>query len=372
MKITNTVFLVFLLVSICAYAEKPVAPVRGVWITNVDSDVLKSKQNIDEAVNYCDSLGINTLFVVVWSKGMTLYPSKTMEKMFGEEIDPSLAGRDPLKEVINSAHKKRLKVYAWFEFGLSSSYMLNGGRIVKLHPEWAALDSTGRLVRKNGFEWVNGFDPTVQDFMLSLISEVVANYDVDGIQGDDRLPAMPVEAGYEPYTKNLYKQEHNGNEPPQDCHDSLWIQWRADKLNALTHRIFTTVKSLKNDCVVSMAPNLYPWSKNEYLQDWPTWLKNGDVEIICPQIYRYDEKSYSSSLKEIVTKYVSKEDMHKVYPGLLIKLAKYYPSRSYLKSMITENRKYGIEGEVFFFYEGLKKHPDFFRNLYIHNNGATP
>ena len=354
------------------YAQKNPEPVHGVWITNVDSDVMKSRQNLVEAVNYCDSLGINTLFVVVWSKGMTLYPSKTMEAMFGEEIDPTLAGRDPLKEVIEIAHKKRLKVYAWFEFGFSSSYMLNGGRLVKLHPEWAALDNTGKLVRKNGFEWVNGFDPAVQNFMISLITEVVSNYDVDGIQGDDRLPAMPVEAGYEPYTKNLYMQEHDGKIPPDDFRDSSWIQWRADKLNALMHRIFTTVKSIKKDCIVSMAPNLYPWSKNEYLQDWPTWLKNGDVEIICPQIYRYDEKSYTSSLHDIANKYVRKEDLHKVFPGILLRLAKYSPAKSFLKTMITENRKCGIEGEVYFFFEGLKKHPEFFRNIYIHNNGVTP
>ncbi len=363
--------LLFFLFCGSVHAQAPAAPIHGTWITNVDSDVMKSRQNINDAVNYCDSLGINTLFVVVWSKGMTLYPSKTMETMFGEEIDPSLASRDPLKEFIEAAHARKMKVYAWFEFGFSSSYMLNGGRLLKLHPEWAALDNTGKLVRKNGFEWVNGLNPTVQDFILSLITEVVTNYDVDGIQGDDRLPAMPVEGGYDSYTKELYMKEHQGKTPPQDFRDSAWIQWRAEKLNVLMHRIFTMVKSIKKDCIVSMAPNLYPWSKNEYLQDWPTWLRNGDVEVICPQIYRYDEKSYITSLNEILGKYVRKEDMNKIFPGILLKLAKYHPAKNYLQTMIAENRKCGIEGEVFFFFEGLKQYPDFFRNLYIYNNGVS-
>ena len=39
------------------------------------------------------------------------------------------------------------------------------------------------------------------------ILEVVKNYDIDGIQGDDRLPAMPAEGGYDAYTRNAYQKE---------------------------------------------------------------------------------------------------------------------------------------------------------------------
>ena len=43
--------------------------------------------------------------------------------------------------------------------------------------------------------------------MISLFQEVISKYDIDGVQGDDRLPAMPSIAGYEPSTIALYKQE---------------------------------------------------------------------------------------------------------------------------------------------------------------------
>ena len=75
-------------------------------------------------------------------------------------------------------------------------------------PSWKALDAKGNLVVKNGFDWLNGFDPEVQEFMISLFKEVIIGYDVDGVQGDDRLPALPSIAGYEPYTVALYKKEH--------------------------------------------------------------------------------------------------------------------------------------------------------------------
>ena len=54
---------------------------------------------------------------------------------------------------------------------------------------------------KNKFQWMNAFHPEVQDFMLDLISEILFSYPtIDGIQGDDRLPALPSTAGYDEYT----------------------------------------------------------------------------------------------------------------------------------------------------------------------------
>lgn len=351
------------------YPQKNSSPVHGVWVTNVDSDFLLSKENIIKNVALCDSLGINTIFMVVWNKGMTLYPSATMKQMFGEDIDPALAGRDPLKEVIEQAHKRNIKVFAWFEFGFSSSYMLDGGRLLKLHPEWAALNNSKKLVQKNGFEWMNGINPEVQDFMLSLISEVVQNYEVDGIQGDDRLPALPVEAGYDSVTAKLYQLEHQGKMPPADYRDKAWMQWRSDKLNEFMKRIYKTVKAIKSECIVSMAPSLYPWAKDEYLQDWPTWLKDGWVDMVCPQLYRYKAHEYIAVLDEAVKYQVSKENLKRFFPGILIKLGKYQPTLDYMKTVIKANRNRGIHGEVFFFFEGIKKYPEFFRDTYKNNKG---
>ena len=62
-------------------------------------------------------------------------------------------------------------------------------------PEWAARDKNGAILTKNGFEWMNAIHPEVQQFLLDMVQEVIRSYDVDGIQGDDRLPAMPSEGG---------------------------------------------------------------------------------------------------------------------------------------------------------------------------------
>ena len=40
-------------------------PVRGVWVTNVASDALRSREQIQKAVLRCKEFGLNHLFVVV-------------------------------------------------------------------------------------------------------------------------------------------------------------------------------------------------------------------------------------------------------------------------------------------------------------------
>lgn len=337
--------------------------VRGVWLTNVDSDVLTSKDRIEEAVNLVEELGLNTIFVVTWNKAMTMYPSKIMKEFTGVEIDPIYGNRDPLKELIETAHKKDIKVIAWFEFGFSSSFEENGGVLLDLKPEWSSKNKDGKLVTKNGFDWMNGFNPEVQDFVLSIICEVVKNYDVDGIQGDDRLPAMPSEAGYDKYTKELYKSAHNGETPPEDPKDAEWLNFRVGILNKFMSRIYDSVKAIDQNTIVSMAPSVYPWSKDEYLQDWPTWIENGNVELLCPQVYRYDLEDYKEALSETI-KHAEGYNLELLAPGILIKVGDYCASDEYLQKMIDENRKHGLNGEVYFFFEGLKHHKELLKKNY--------
>jgi hypothetical protein len=52
--------------------------------------------------------------------------------------------------------------------------------------------------------------------------------------------------------------------------------------------------------------------------------------------------------------------LKKVYPGILTSLGDgYQASPEMMKQMISLNRKYGFEGEVFFYYETLNKVPSF-------------
>lgn len=332
----------------------------GTWVTNAASDALDSRANIQKTVATCKASGINNIFVVVWNQGTTLYPSDVMQNTFGVKINSRYAGRDPLQEMIEEAHKQNIKVHAWFEYGFATSYSQNGGLIIATKPNWAAKDAAGNLVVKNGFDWMNSFLPEVQDFMTSLVMEVVTKYDIDGVQGDDRMPALPSTAGYDTYTVDLYKAQHGGNAPPADYKNADWINWRANLLTDFMGRLYKQVKAKKPNVLVTSAPSVHPFAETEYLQDWPTWLDKGYIDLVLPQVYRYDFASYKSTLAQQLT-FVKSKDKAKFYPGMLIQNAAYNPSSDFLTQMINENRSNGISGEGFWFFEGLSKFPTYFK-----------
>lgn len=336
--------------------------IRGVWVTTTASTALDSRANIKEMVANCKAAGINHIFVVVYNNARTIYPSTVMQNTIAKPQLERLAGRDPLQECIEEAHAAGLKLHAWFEYGFSSSYSANGGPIVAAKPNWAAKDINGALVVKNGFDWLNGLHPEVQQYIIDLFKEVVTRYDVDGVQGDDRLPAMPSTGGYDDYTVNLYKTENGGANPPSLSSDAGWITWRANKLNLFLKRLRTEVKAIKPAVMITMSPSPYPFSINEYLQDWPTWVDSSWVDAVMPQCYRYTIADYDNVLTQQKSYY--RNSNIPFYPGVLVKSGTTVQSDGLLSQMIQSNRNRGFKGEVFFFYEGLKDKTTWFQGLY--------
>jgi uncharacterized lipoprotein YddW (UPF0748 family) len=367
MKYLSFILILFLLTIDCTPVKlkEQNQPIRGVWLTNIASQALFSRENIEDAVTLCDSLGFNHIFVVTWNDATTTYPSVVMKQLTGVEIQPELKGRDPLRELIDIAHAKGIKVHAWFEFGFSCSYQKeDGGPIIEKKPHWAAKDQAGNIASKNGFQWMNAFHPEVQDFVTSLIMEVVENYVIDGIQGDDRLPALPSIAGYDDYTKELFRKENEGMLPPDDYKNYDWVKWRSAKLTTYLSTLVAKIRAVKPDVMISMAPSIYPWSEAEYLQDWPTWVQKDLVDLVIPQVYRYKIDRYQYEMDNIYKNQVHPCNHKKVIPGILLQVDNYNPSQGMLDSMIQINRSHGVSGEVFFFYEGVKKYKEYFMELY--------
>lgn len=352
--------LFFCMISGCSPGEsepEKTKEVRGVWITNIDSDVMFSADSIRAAMKELSDQGFNVVFPVVLNDGYTLYPSEVMEETFGEayRIDSILLSNkiDPLQEIVIEAQRYGMDVIPWFEFGFASSYKQDGGHILASKPEWAARDKEGNLLKKNNFEWMNGIHPEVQDFVQSLILEVIEKYDVDGIQGDDRLPAMPAHGGYSDYTRKLYKNEM-GVTVPEDPADSTFMRWKADKLNAFQSRLYEKVKERGEHLIVSTSPSVYPWSYDNYLQDSPIWYENGTTDLLIPQNYRYDIESYKSTLDQILEVHPGVLESETVLAsGILIKAGPRYNNFEYVVEAIRYNREKGVPGEVYFFYEGL-------------------
>ncbi len=333
--------------------------IRGIWITSTSSQVLNSRKNIAEAMNFIAETGFNVVFPVVWNNGVTSYPSQVMRENFGVEINSRFQGRDPLAELIEEAKRVNLAVIPWFEYGFASSYQKDGGTIIAKKPEWAARDSAGKLLTKNGFDWLNAFDSEVQNFVLSLFLEVVKKYEVAGIQGDDRFPAFPIEGGYDPKTVERYQQEFNQPPPPPDNLQNpqwrKWLQWRADILSNFLTRVYREIISINPDLIISLAPSAYPWSYENYLQDSQNWVNLGLVDVIHPQLYQKEFELYKRDVDRLLSSQFTKQQLPQLIPGVLLKQNAYKITPEHLVQALNYNRSVGLQGEILFYYEALRE-----------------
>ncbi len=332
---------------------------RGVWIPNVQhSQVLDSKKNTAMAMNFLKKIGCNVVFPVVWNQGYTLFPSKVMQKYGFDAISPYFAvqKRDPLADVISEARRVGLAVIPWFEYGFIGSVRVDGSPILNKKPQWAARDRQGKILTTPPYIWMNALDPEVQQFFLSLILEVAQNYNVDGIQLDDHF-GLPVNGGYDDKTKSLYRQQYK-QEPPTDVKDQKWIQWRADLFTKFIRQLYLSVKKIgvqkKKPLLFSVAPSVQPFGMNSFLQDSDTWVKEGLVDIVHPQIYRSDLEDYKSEVEKIQAEFTPAQ-LEKFAPGIALIGSSQDLTYSDIMMRLEFNRENGLDGYVFFEYERLQQ-----------------
>ena len=132
---------------------------RGVWLTNIDSDVLFERDRLSKALQNLKQLNFNVVYPTVWNWGYTLYPSKVAQSVFGRSLDPEprLQGRDILKEIVDGGHQQGLTVIPWFEFGFMAPA---DSDLAKRHPEWLTNRRNGTKIVKEGSHervWLSPF-----------------------------------------------------------------------------------------------------------------------------------------------------------------------------------------------------------------------
>lgn len=342
--------------------------VRGVWVPDpTHTDVLNSFEKLQDFVNLLDELNINTIFVAAWVREQTLFKSHVLKEntnystieegwlLNGSNYNgPS---GDVIKDLITEAHKKSIKVFFWFEYG----FMRSGGQnppanhpILSVHPDWDGRNNQNLPANYNGTDYyLNSYDTDVQEFLIRLMEEAVEKYpDVDGIQGDDRLPASPRNSGYNDVTKQAYKSE-TGKDVPNDYSNIEWVQWRLSKLNEFCHKWSQRLRNKKRNLIIASSPNPYPWCVNNLMQDWPSWLKNNDIDLLSVQCYRETSEAYRATLNETL-QYVNQNTSNNILnPGIYLRNTSEW--ESVFVNQMQYNRDCKTNGETFFFNEGLKR-----------------
>jgi uncharacterized lipoprotein YddW (UPF0748 family) len=284
--------------------------IRGVWLTNVASGVLFVPWGIDRAIKQLAALNFNTIYPVVWNRGYTFYKSDTAKLFTGSDVQPLVnvvhGGQDILRKLLQLAKPQGLTVIPWFEYGFMAP---PDSELARRYPDWLTTGQQGvKTISEilpeeinnnptNKLVWLNPLHPEVQEFILSLIVEVVSNYDVDGIQVDDHF-GMPVQFGYDPFTIEIYQKEHQGKSPPNDPFDPEWMKWRANKITGFMAKIYRVVKGIKPNIKISLSPTSQAFAYRNYLQDWENWVKKGLVDELILQVYTNSKNSFIAELEK--------------------------------------------------------------------------
>jgi uncharacterized lipoprotein YddW (UPF0748 family) len=329
--------------------EAGMKEIRGIWIPDGSHcDTLTTKAGIQRALDVVQAQGFNTVFPAVWNRGYTAFPSAVMESHGFAVQDAQYAGFDPLEEIVQAGKSRGIAVIPWFEYGFASSPDPDGGMILRTKPAWAARAPDGTLCRHGSLVWMNSLHPEVQSFLTELILEVVRNYSVAGVQGDDRLPAMPRHAGYDAYSQQLYRDACGASSPPR-ISDASWTAFRCAQMSQYLSRLARAVKALKPGCLMSMAPAPMPHGKNELMQESHHWLQAGLVDWLHPQIYRNHAASYGRDLK-IMLAHWTDDQRAKVAPGLSLIWNQRPVSEKHLVKMLMDNQRLALGGSVIFHY----------------------
>jgi uncharacterized lipoprotein YddW (UPF0748 family) len=330
----------------------PTEEIRGVWLTNIDSDVLFSPSRLSRALERLHQLNLNTVYPTVWNWGYTLYPSAVARGTIGRSLDPEigLRGRDILKEIIDQGHKKGMTVIPWFEFGFMAPA---DSELAQRYPNWILKRSDGTQIWQEGRHervWLNPFRPDVQQFIEDLVLEIVTKYDIDGIQFDDHF-GFPSELGYDPFTVELYQQEHNGQSPPENFKDPEWLRWRADKITQYMERIYRAIKERKPNAIVSVSPNPQRFSYEFFLTDWATWDKQGLIDELILQVYRDDITRFIGELEQ--PEVLSARQRIPVGVGIMTGVKPRFVAIPQIQQQVETVRDRNFSGVSFFFYESL-------------------
>ncbi|WP_408648746.1 family 10 glycosylhydrolase [Tumidithrix elongata] len=332
-----------------AFAQAPRQEIRGVWLTTNDFDVLTDRTKLQEAVTQLRQLNFNTIYPVVWNSGYVMYPSAVAQRVGNQPfVYRGTDGQDILAEAIALGHRQDLLVIPWFEYGFMAPPT---SELVEQHPNWFTQKRDGTNTSISGageVMWLNPFHPEVQQFMTDLVLETITQYDADGVQFDDHM-ALPKEFGYDRYTLALYNQETHKNAPANPS-DLAWVKWRANKLTAFMVKLSKAVKAKKPQAIFSVSPNHYVQAYNEYLQDWPDWVRQNAVDEIVMQVYRNDFYSFL----EQITLPELQESQKKISTGvgILTGLRNSPTSMPQIFSQVRAAQERGL-GISFFYYKSL-------------------
>jgi len=258
---------------------------RGIWISYLDfNSLLKNKgastfqTNIGNAFDKIAAVGLNTVFVQVRPFGDALYKSQYFPWSYTitgtEGVNP---GFDPLEIMVKEAHQRGLRLEAW----INPYRIRSGNSSVALSTSNPASkwiqQKDNAVIQYKGVISYNPASEKAQQLIVDGVTEIVENYDVDGIHFDDYFYPT-TDAAFDQSSYNSYKKTGG---------TLSLAQWRRKNVDSLIKKVHKAIKNVDPNVQFGVSPqgNNDNNLNGQYV-DVSKWLSSTDyVDYICPQIY---------------------------------------------------------------------------------------
>lgn len=373
MKISLTLWLVVF--STAFSLAQPKYEFRAAWIAtvaNIDWPTKGNYQSESQKAEYRKLLdmlvqnGMNAVIVQVRPAADAFYPSPYepwSEWLTGKQGRAPEPYYDPLKFMIEEAHKRGLEFHAWcnpyraeFQIGKSS---ISPTHITKTHPEW--------FVAYGGKRYFDPGNKQAQDFVVNVIRDIVKRYDVDALHFDDYFYPYRI-AGLEFPDDKTYKAYGEGMERSD---------WRRSNVDSIIVKLHNGIREENPHCKFGISPfgvwrnkdldSLGSDTKagqtnyDDLYADILLWLKEGYIDYVVPQLYW--EHGHRAAPYEVLVDWWSQHSYGKhCYVGLGIYKAgsnARWRDRNIIPLQIQDARSFAtIQGQVYFSSKSFVRNPN--------------
>ncbi|MEN1678663.1 MAG: family 10 glycosylhydrolase [Planctomycetota bacterium] len=354
----------------CEAASAATPEVRGTWLTTTGVDHIRSGFATPAVMEDLRGIGLNTVYVETWKNGYTNFPSQAFSDFVGGAADRNTPvigfSRDLVEETLIHAHRNQLAYVGWFEYGFASQFIGNTATIFNANPLTSRALSEGWLLRdrdgrygnsSNGFAWMNPAVPEVRQLLIEITLEAIDEYDLDGIQFDDRL-SWPREFGWDQTTADLYDAE-TGRSLPSSVDDVLFRNWRQGKVTQFAEELSTAVRAARPGVLVSVSPSITSFSDINFNAPWPEWQNDGLFDEYAVQVYRSNFNDFNSALTGQRNQFASSERAEEFVVGLRGNGSGANTPYSELERMLDRSRQVGAAGHAIFFSQAVRDdYPD--------------
>jgi len=306
---------------------------RGVWLASVKNidwpsqpglTSARQKAELQALLDRAQRLRLNAVLLQVRPSCDALYASKIepwSEYLTGRMGQAPAPFYDPLAFAVTEAHQRGLELHAWFNpyraRHAAALSPVSAGHISKTRPH---------LVKSYGKSfWLDPGAREVQEYSLSVVKDVVQRYDIDGVHFDDYFYPYPEkdEKGrplpFPDWSSWKRYQEGGGKLGRED--------WRRENVNLFIVRVSQSIKMLKPWVKFGVSPfgiwrpGYPPQVKgldayDAIYADSRTWLRDGWLDYLAPQLY-WGEERRETSFSALLVWWVGENSHHRhLWPGL--------------------------------------------------------